>query len=133
MGPKPGVDTAEPFHPTIKRPVYPNNFKKDFRSKFQMVEHYGINPKMLLMKFDEDDKVAEIASESPLYRGVEIPKAPTDVEPDDMMKYHESVKKLQSLQKELDKRRQHQETLIEGQIFKRDLGRSKTREDKRQE
>lgn len=91
MGPQPGVDTsAMGFYQSKKRTIQ-NNFAEDFYSNFQMVEHYGINPSMLSMKFADDDHSPEIASDSPLYKRIEIPKTPVDVESDEIMKFNEHV------------------------------------------
>jgi hypothetical protein len=98
MGPDPGIDTTQNFLKK-KKSTYSNKFTEDFKSKFQMVEHYGINPNMLTMKFEDDEgeNYPHIESDSPLYKRVNIPKTPADLEPDEMIKFHENVSQLQNL------------------------------------
>ena len=48
---------------------YTDSFKNDFTSRFQLVEHHGIQPSLLSMSVDT-------TSESPLYKPVELPDEP---------------------------------------------------------
>jgi hypothetical protein len=55
MGRKPSVDKVPLNFYQSRKQETQSHFTGDFSSKFQMVEHYGIQPSMLSMNFKDDD------------------------------------------------------------------------------